>query len=179
MNLLPFFRHSGTDTGLSCSACTPGCAPAIDSSAPLDARQEMTHFPVPVPVPAPVPAPPLSSNESGYYYSSCPSVIPALAAAARRTRTEEEESARVWQTRRANGASEWVARLARNRIHSWEQGPDRCLSDLAPPCVRGARRCAAARGGGAAGGYNSGPQVWRRYLDLCVRREPKHQDFIH
>lgn len=39
INLLPFLRLSGTDTGLSCSAWTPGCAPAIDSSTLLDARQ--------------------------------------------------------------------------------------------------------------------------------------------
>lgn len=47
MNLLPLLRLSGTDTGLSCSAWTPGCAPAIGSSTLLDARQDwkLSHFP--------------------------------------------------------------------------------------------------------------------------------------
>lgn len=39
INLLPFFRLSGTHTGLSCSAWTPGCAPAIQH-AHLPPRRE-------------------------------------------------------------------------------------------------------------------------------------------
>lgn len=50
INLLPFLRLSGTDTGLSCSAWTPGCAPAIGSSTLLNAqaggRNESLHSPL-------------------------------------------------------------------------------------------------------------------------------------
>ena len=47
INLLPLLRLSGTDTGLSCSAWTPGCAPAIGSSTLLDARPRWKMVSVP------------------------------------------------------------------------------------------------------------------------------------
>ena len=70
INLVPVLRLSGTDTGLSCSAWTPGCAPAIDSSAPLDARAavEMSHFSSP----SSCSSPSSSSLSSTLYLSSSP-----------------------------------------------------------------------------------------------------------